>query len=300
MSDIYDNKTNYYKMNEQELKEMIEAMARAGMNPQLCDTNIPLDVNPVACGNPTELGNDLRETFSIPKGMLSMRPEMMLTVTGNSMVDVGIEDGDLVKMAANVSPRSGDIVVVGIGSDFTVKSYYEDDDGTHWLVPQNEELHDMYKPIMLDGGEDIMICGIVTEVVKRMPRVSNRNMKTTVNRARQERSVTIEIPPLRVSQMIREMGKMIVIGRQWYAVYRTMVDLSLIEREDYDGFCARIAEELPQHQHLPNSVEMSRMAIGSFAKSVSLWVESNAPVQGKRFKTYLELAQKAKDILLNN
>lgn len=110
-------------MNEQELKEMIEAMARAGMNPQLCDTNIPLDVNPVACGNPMELGNDLRETFSIPKGMLSMRPEMMLTVTGNSMVDVGIEDGDLVKMAANVSPRSGDIVVVGIGSDFTVKSY---------------------------------------------------------------------------------------------------------------------------------------------------------------------------------
>ena len=90
---------------------------------------------------------------------------------------------------------------------------------------------------------------------------------------------------------------MVQIARQWYAVYRPMVDLFVIEEDDYDGFCRMVDEEVPEHKHKPTSSELQRMAIQSFAKSVVSWKESNAPVSGKRFKDYLKIAQRTKELL---
>ena len=39
------------------------------------------------------------------------------------------------------------------------------------------------------------------------------------------------------------------------------------------------------------------MAIGSFARSIVLWTETDAPVRGKRFETYKKLAQQTKEML---
>ena len=91
--------------------------------------------------------------------------------------------------------------------------------------------------------------------------------------------------------MIREAAKQIKIARMWFPVYRGMVDTLVEELGDYDGFCDRIREEVPDHQHLPSSVEMSRLAVGSFSKAVKLWIELNAPVKGKRFKAYQALGE---------
>jgi len=115
--------------------------------------------------------------------------------------------------------------------------------------------------------------------------------------ARRASAVVVDIPPQRVSFMIRTLGAEIQVARLWFSVYRAMVDKSLIAEQDYEGFCVRIAEELPTHQHLPQSVEMSRMAVGSFAKPVVNWVESNAPVKGKRFKLYKKTAERGIAIL---
>ena len=51
-----------------------------------------------------------------------------------------------------------------------------------------------------------------------------------------------------------------------------------------------IDTDIPGHQHLPDSKELSRMAVQSFAKPVALWTEDNAPVRGNRYRDYLNIA----------
>ena len=58
-----------------------------------------------------------------------------------------------------------------------------------------------------------------------------------------------------------------------------------------------IAAEVPHHEHLPTVVELQRMAVGSFRKPVSKWNEMNAPVKGKRYKIYKEIAESMLELL---
>ena len=71
----------------------------------------------------------------------------------------------------------------------------------------------------------------------------------------------------------------------------------VVKRWDYDAFCVMVKEELPNNKHLPTRLELQRMAVGSFAKSVVFWSENDAPVKGKRFETYKMLAIKTGELL---
>ena len=66
--------------------------------------------------------------------------------------------------------------------------------------------------------------------------------------------------------------------------------LVLQKATDYEAFCCRVRSLLPNHQHLPDAKELQRMAVLSFAKPVAMWVERDAPVTGKRFHDYMEIA----------
>ena len=59
-----------------------------------------------------------------------------------------------------------------------------------------------------------------------------------------------------------------------------------------------MALEVPYHKHLPTPVEMQRMAVGSFAKSVRKWNKDNAPVSGVRFSAYKRLAEETDAVLM--
>ena len=122
-------------MNQEDFLRLIEILTKAGWDPLICDTEIPIQDNPVYAGNPKETGNDHVEYIKFPKALLSWMPEIMVKVQGDSMVDAEVNDGDYVKLQYDQTPRSGDIVVVVIGKKVTLKVYYEDEDGNHWLVP---------------------------------------------------------------------------------------------------------------------------------------------------------------------
>lgn len=171
-------------MTEDELREILSLLEKAGWQPQLCDTPIPL-YESVHAGNPEEPSNIPPDMVLMPKAFLSLYRESMVRVKGNSMIDRGIEDGDMVRMVFGQTPRDGDIVVVAMGTECTLKCYYEDDDGTPWLVPQNRAEKDMYKTIRLDGStEGVYLCGVVTELCKPLPRVPARAMRGLVNEAK--------------------------------------------------------------------------------------------------------------------
>jgi len=91
------------------------------------------------------------------------RPHYLLKVTGMSMKDAGILDGDLVAVHRTSEVRSRQIVVARLENEVTVKRYRQE--GTVvWLMPENVE----FEPIKVDlKDEPLLIEGIVVGVVRR-------------------------------------------------------------------------------------------------------------------------------------
>ena len=284
-------------MNEKEIKEILRRLEDAGWQPQLCDT--PLQVfESVHAGNPEEPSQIPAGMTMVPHAILKMSPEMMIKVKGNSMIDVGINDGDMVKAEMEASPYEGDIVVVAIGSDCTVKGFFVDDDGKRWIVPQNSQEKGRYRVICLDYEQErVYLCGVVREVVRKLPRVPYKAMRDLVNEAKAKYYDEPRISDQRVKAVIRMMGANIKVARQWYGVCRSMIDELLVPERQYDVFCRMVRAELPYHLHLPKEAEMQAMAVESFAKCVSKWDERNAPVKGKRFVAYKGIAEQTSRLL---
>lgn len=82
-------------------------------------------------------------------------------VKGNSMKDVGITNGDIMVIDKSLEPKNGDIAVCYLDGEFTVKTIMIEKEVV-WLVPQNEE----YKPIKVDKENELIIWGIVINVIK--------------------------------------------------------------------------------------------------------------------------------------
>ena len=274
-------------MTKKEIQDILNMLREDGWDPKLCDTKVPFYDAVVPCGKPEDIEENYPDFILLPKDMLSMHPEITLTVHGDSMRDVDLLPGDVVKVVCEVQPHDGQIVMAYVDGGSTIKTYCEDRNGQPWLLPQNSK----FKAISLMDKEDAWIIGCVTEIIRKAPRTSFRDCQKIIDAAIAESAEAKEIPQQLISQMIREAAKQIKIARMWFPVYRGMVDTLVEELGDYDGFCDRIREEVPDHQHLPSSVEMSRLAVGSFTKAVKLWIELNAPVKGKRFKAYKALGE---------
>ena len=283
-------------MRESEAKEfmaLLESLEEAGWHPMLCDTPIPFYDNEVMCGIPNSVGDVVKEVRMLPKELLAMQPEFLVRARGDSMKDAGIMEGDILQVVTDVPPSDGDIVLDTLDGDYTVKTYCEDDEGRPWLVPQNEE----YLPIRLEDYNDVVIVGVVRQVTKRVRHVSHNLCMKILNKAKREMESQKVITDEQVSNAIGVMAEKIEISRLWFAVYRTMVDEKVWKDGDFKGFCDRVRAEVPEHEHLPVAEDLQRMDVGSFSKSVVLWNEKDAPVQGKRFKRYMEIAQMTDDLL---
>jgi hypothetical protein len=282
-------------MTIEELRSLFRDMQDKGLNPMMCDTEVPLYDAAVPCGDPMYCAEDFVESMLLPKELLSIKPEFMVTVRGESMRDAGIATGDVVKVVGIDHPFDGDIVLACIEGEYTLKTYFEDEDGQTWLVPQNED----YKPVLLDGSRRVRLCGRVKEIVKQAPRVPSRLCARAVRRAIKAKDVRSKISEVKVSYVFQEIAPMIKAARLWYAVYRMMADYDVVKVEDFDTFLYMLQKEVPQHEHVPLKVELQRLAVQSFAKPVKLWTPSNAPVRGLRYKSYVEIANKTEELLIS-
>ena len=54
-------------MNQEDFLRLLETLSKAGWDPQICDTEIPIQHNPVYAGNPNETGDDHVEYIKFPK-----------------------------------------------------------------------------------------------------------------------------------------------------------------------------------------------------------------------------------------
>ena len=280
-------------MNEKELRELFRDLERCDLQPLLCDTPVPLFDSRVPCGGPTMCYDEAAEQMWLPQSLLTEHPEYCLTVKGDSMKGAGIETGDKVKIEGDITAQDGDIVLASIDGEFTLKTYCQDEEGLRWLVPQNER----YSPILLTEQSNAKIYGRVKEIVKPAPRMKFSECMKTIRKAKLEAAAPKRVTREQAAEAIREVAPTVQVGRQWYAVYRPMVQRGVIAGEDYDGFVCLVKEAVPEHKSLPTVRQLQRVAVGSFTKSVTMWREDNAPVQGKRFKDYVSIAKMTLKIL---
>lgn len=85
-------------------------------------------------------------------------------VVGDSMIDAGINDGDIAVIDKSIEPHNGSIVVAFINEEFTIK--YLDtthkDEGYIELRPANSK----YKPIRINPNDDFEVWGVVAYTIK--------------------------------------------------------------------------------------------------------------------------------------
>lgn len=119
-------------------------------------------VGRVAAGSPILAQENIEGNFSIDKNLLKNHTECFgLKVRGDSMINAGILEGDLVIIQPQKEAVNGEIIVALIGDEATMKRYLIDD-GRVFLVPENEN----YEAIEVDNLENFSIIGKVIGVFR--------------------------------------------------------------------------------------------------------------------------------------
>ena len=281
-------------MNEEELKDLLRLLSDAGVKAELCDKPVPVSGCSAICGYPTEPGDyDLSDYVLLPKELMGIHPEMFVPVEGESMLDADYEPGDQLRIRFGVTPHDNEDVLAWIDGRCTVKTLFTDEDGQKWLVPRNEE----YDAILLTEEMDVRILGVVLSVEKASSRASSRSLLQSIRRTKNRMKAAKKLTMEEVDERIVEIGPMVMHARQWFSVYRALLDKRLTEEDDFLNFCDRVKRLLPDHEHLPDYKDLMRINVLSFTKPLSMWVESNAPVKGQRFRDYLRIGMTMSGLL---
>ena len=130
----------------------------------VCDTPVPYYEVGVSCGLPNEMGQLPPEMILLPSEITRGRSVFIVDADGDSMTGVGIYSGDQLLIESTQRVHSGEVVMVSIDGEELLKVYYVDDTGRHWLLPANPH----YKPIKVEEGNDFLIWGVVTYIIKKM------------------------------------------------------------------------------------------------------------------------------------
>lgn len=115
--------------------------------------NVPM-VGQVAAGEPILAEQNITNYFPIPMEFMPNNDTFMLTVRGESMVNVGIYDGDYVLVEKRQTASNGEIVVALVDDSATVKTFYKEE-GYYRLQPENDDM----EPII------VMNCEILGKVI---------------------------------------------------------------------------------------------------------------------------------------
>lgn len=224
--------------------------------------------------------------FLLPRCLSGNLLVVTVSATTGGLLSDGYAVGDRLSVCLGVSPREGDAVLVESGGDCHVRSFFCDDDGQPWLVREGREGGAVP---LVDG--DVRVLGVVASVEQRSPRASAAACLKAVRRARGVLSAARRLTSAQVDDVLRAVAPEVRSGRQWYAVWRALLDRQQYESAALHSFCQRVRRLLPAHPHLPVAKEVGRMGVQSFAKSVDLWSAANAPVGGTFFQDYLRVAR---------
>ncbi|MFZ5597336.1 MAG: transcriptional repressor LexA [Bacillota bacterium] len=114
----------------------------------------------VAAGRPILAEENLDDEIPVPSSFFGDGDLFLLKVRGESMIEAGIHEGDLVLVRRQPSAENGDIVVALIGDEATVKRFYLESSHIR-LQPENSTM----EPIIVTG--DVSILGKVVGLLRK-------------------------------------------------------------------------------------------------------------------------------------
>ncbi|WP_417037413.1 transcriptional repressor LexA [Collinsella stercoris] len=120
--------------------------------------SLPL-VGRVAAGLPILAEQNIEDTFTLPTEIATDSSSFMLEVHGESMINVGIYNGDYIVVREQKSAMNGEIVVALIDGEATVKTFYKEQ-GRVRLQPENDTMEPIY-------AENPTILGKVVALMRR-------------------------------------------------------------------------------------------------------------------------------------
>ena len=275
-------------MTREEIDKEMEQLRAAGLNPLLCDTAVPVVDVPVLAGYPSERGDATNgEYVLLPRELVGLHPVFLIDVAGLSMHDVGIMPGDRLEVQMENDINDGDIVVAEVDGGYTVKAFFTDSAGRRWLVPQNKD----FPPILLDN-RPWRIIGKVIGLRKGMPRASYADCAHAVQSAsltadNAVRSLPPEQPQNVVFRLyhqrravdynaVRQAVERVVVRQmrhayEWYAAYRVLMDLSLIDDPMLTRFAQQMNIWFPDAPIRCSADRMGDYFVGHTAKASTLW-----------------------------
>ncbi|GAA5171902.1 transcriptional repressor LexA [Pseudonocardia eucalypti] len=117
-------------------------------------------VGRIAAGGPILAEEAISDVFPMPREIVGEGTLFLLTVSGDSMIEAAITDGDWVVVRQQAVAENGDIVAAMIDGEATVKTFKRRD-GHIWLMPANPA----YDPI---PGDEATVLGRVVAVLRRL------------------------------------------------------------------------------------------------------------------------------------
>lgn len=127
--------------------------------------DLPYADDGVRAGFPSPAQDYMDKTLDFNKELIEHPAATFYAkVVGQSMINAGIDEGDIVVIDKSLEPRQNDIVIAFVNGEFTMK-YLDLTDKRHgviWLRPGN----DSYPAFRISEGDDLVIWGVVAKVIK--------------------------------------------------------------------------------------------------------------------------------------
>jgi DNA polymerase V len=118
----------------------------------------------IQAGFPSPAQGEYADTIDLNRALITNPAATFCArVIGNSMVDAGINEGDLLIIDRSITPHDGCIAVCFIDGDFTVKRLAVRDDGVY-LQPANAS----FPEIKVFEDSDFQVWGVVSHIVKKV------------------------------------------------------------------------------------------------------------------------------------
>lgn len=133
----------------------------AGLPPRLGLMRVPV-LGRVAAGAPIGADAGLADTLTMDGRLFSTAPDYLLRVQGDSMIEDGIWDGDLVGVKRTPEAHDGQVVVARLDGELTIKRLSRAA-GQLRLLPRNPA----YAPIVVRAGQDFAVEGVFCGLVRQ-------------------------------------------------------------------------------------------------------------------------------------
>ncbi|EPG3568338.1 translesion error-prone DNA polymerase V autoproteolytic subunit [Providencia rettgeri] len=124
--------------------------------------SLPLFAEQIPAGFPSPASDYLEDRIDL-NSLLIKHPSgtYFLRVSGTSMIDAQIFDGDIVIVDSALNAKHGDIVIAAIDGEFTIKRLQITPITA--LIPMNES----FSPIYINEGEELNVFGVVTYIIHK-------------------------------------------------------------------------------------------------------------------------------------